>query len=167
MSVLSREQIRLLLGADPPLATGLPDSDEQVQPCGLDCTLRAVYRMSGMGRLGIRDRTIPPRVQMPFAADGWRHLDPGAYILTINEIVRMPLGLMTLARPRSSLLRCGAILHTAVGDPGYVGRSEVLLVVINPAGIDMERNARFMQLVFFTLDQPTKVGYDGYYQEEG
>ena len=49
---------------------------------------------------------------------------------------------------------------------GYRGRSTALLIVENPAGMRIERAARLMQLVFFTLDAPTARGYDGTYQNE-
>ena len=72
---------------------------------------------------------------------------------------------MALATPRSSLLRCGVTVNTAVWDTGYSGRSQSLLVVYNPRGIRLEKNARIVQLVFFTLDRETE-GYRGAYQGE-
>ena len=60
----------------------------------------------------------------------------------------------------------GASLGTAVWDAGYVGRSTALLVVENSLGIRIERDARLMQLVFFTLTAPTERGYEGTYQGE-
>ncbi|MBI3743598.1 MAG: deoxyuridine 5'-triphosphate nucleotidohydrolase, partial [Chloroflexi bacterium] len=71
-----------------------------------------------------------------------------------------------LGRTRSSLLRCGAALHTAVWDAGYSGRSESLMVVYNPAGFTLEHNARIMQLVFFALAQEVHEGYRGVYKGE-
>ena len=72
---------------------------------------------------------------------------------------------MALGLSRSSLLRCGASLHTAVWDAGYSGRSESLLVVYNPQGLDLEKNARVLQLVFSTLTGESQ-GYTGGYQGE-
>jgi dUTP pyrophosphatase len=60
----------------------------------------------------------------------------------------------------------GAVLGTAVWDAGYRGRSTALLIVANPDGMRLERTARVLQLVFFTLDAPTVRGYDGTYQGE-
>jgi dUTP pyrophosphatase len=73
---------------------------------------------------------------------------------------------MALGRPRSSLCRLGATLATAVWDAGYRGRSTAMLIVENPAGMRIERAARLLQLVFFTLDVATARGYDGEYQDE-
>jgi len=72
---------------------------------------------------------------------------------------------MALARPRSSLLRCGVTVNTAVWDAGYSGRSQSLMVVYNPQGFRVQRNARVVQLVFLRLTQETE-GYRGVYQEE-
>ena len=72
---------------------------------------------------------------------------------------------MDLARPRSSLLRCGVTVGTAVWDAGYSGRSQSLMVIYNPQGIRLQKNARIIQLVFFQLTQETE-GYRGIYQGE-
>jgi dUTP pyrophosphatase len=71
-----------------------------------------------------------------------------------------------LARPRSTLLRCGASLETALWDPGYRGRSQSLLVVHNQSGLRLKRNARLMQLVFMRLDRAAEKAYAGIYQGE-
>ena len=73
---------------------------------------------------------------------------------------------MALGRPRSSLTRSGATIHTAVWDAGYSGRSTSLLVVHSPAGFRLQRDARVMQLVFFSLARATTSGYAGAYQHE-
>jgi dUTP pyrophosphatase len=73
---------------------------------------------------------------------------------------------MALGRPRSSLCRCGVSLVTAVWDAGYRGRSTALLHVVNPAGFTVERDARLLQLVFFTLNAATEFGYAGVYHGE-
>ena len=93
------------------------------------------------------------------------HLNPGSYSIIFNEIVHLPKDIMALGLSRSSLLRCGASLHTAVWDAGYSGRSESLLVVHNPLGLDLEKDARVLQLVFSKLTG-TSQGYQGRYQGE-
>ena len=72
---------------------------------------------------------------------------------------------MALARPRSSLLRCGVSVGTAVWDAGYSGRSQSLLVVYNTRGFRVQKNARIVQLVFLWLSRET-TGYQGVYQHE-
>jgi len=70
-----------------------------------------------------------------------------------------------LARPRSSLLRCGVTVGTAVWDAGYNGRSQSMLVVYHPQGFRLQKNARVTQLVFMTVTGDTE-GYRGTYQRE-
>jgi len=71
-----------------------------------------------------------------------------------------------LGRPRSSLNRCGVSIHSAVWDAGYSGRSQSLLVVYNPLGFRLHRNARLLQLVFFYTSGGVGKGYSGQYQNE-
>ena len=78
-------------------------------------------------------------------------LMPGSYIITYNEIVHIPTNLMALARPRSSLLRCGVNIGTAVWDAGYSGRSQSLMLVYNSQGFRVQKNARVAQLIFMPL----------------
>ena len=73
---------------------------------------------------------------------------------------------IALARPRSSLLRSGAAVHTAVWDAGYQGRSQALLVVYHPGGYRVQRDARLMQLVFFRMETAASRGYQGRFQAE-
>jgi dUTP pyrophosphatase len=72
---------------------------------------------------------------------------------------------MAFGRPRSSLLRCGAAIHTAVWDAGYRGRSEALLVVVAHEGVRLAPGARVLQLVFVRLEAATRA-YSGAYQGE-
>lgn len=169
--VLNRDAIAGLIDSDPALVADYIDLGLQLQPNGFDLTLRWVGNYTGditPGSIGVSDanRKLPNTVDEPFDDDGWVLLCPGPYLITFNEIVNIPLQLMALARPRSSLLRSGVAIHTAVWDGGYSGRSQALLTVHNPAGFWLERNARVAQLVFFPLAAPDSEGYVGRYRNE-
>jgi len=166
--VLSRDQLRQMINADPPLIAGYLDLDAQLQPNGFDLTLESIARHDGAGTIGCSnsDRVLPELIAAPFDDAGWATLTRGIYHITYNETVSLPNDLMALGRPRSSLARSGVSIHTAVWDAGYSGRSTSLLHVINPAGFRVERNARVAQLVFFTLSHPAGEGYSGIYQHE-
>lgn len=167
--VLSREQLhRLILDERRPLVTELVDLDNQLQPNGLDLTLREISRYDGLGSIGAAsaDRALPALVVVPFNDDGWAELSPGAYHILYNEVVHLPPDLMALGRPRSSLTRSGVAIHTAVWDAGYSGRSTSLLTVHHDLGFRVQRDARVMQLVFLTLASATALGYQGRYQHE-
>lgn len=165
---LDRDAIGDLILADPPLVESYLSLAEQLQPNGLDLTLREVCGLGSAGYLG-RDagqRGLSTAEPLTFGADGWLELPGGPYLITFNEIVNLPLDLMALGRPRSSLLRCGVAVHTAVWDAGYRGRSQALLAVHHPLGYRVQQGARLIQLVFFRLARPVSGGYQGRFQGE-
>jgi dUTP pyrophosphatase len=167
-SVLSGDAIREAINASKPLLRDYPDLESQVQPNGFDLTLASVSRHGGGGAVGVSnvDRVLPDLEELAFDSNGWLDLAPGCYHIVYNEVVALPLNLMALGRPRSTLGRIGATIHTAVWDAGYEGRSTSLLAVLNPAGIRLQRNARVMQLVFMAIARPVQIGYSGIYQGE-
>jgi dUTP pyrophosphatase len=167
MSILSHDDLLALIHGHPPLVESYLDLDAQLQANGFDLSLRSVSGFVSAGRLSLdnKNRIVSQQNKLEFTADGDLHLPPGAYSITYNEVVHLPKNIMALGLPRSSLLRCGASLHTAVWDAGYSGRSESLLVVYNPLGLDLEKNARVLQLVFSTLTRESE-GYRGRYQGE-
>ena len=167
MSVLTRAEIEAYIKLKPPLVEGYVNLAEQLQPNGIDLTLREIAGLTSAGQIGASNsvRVLSDTIPLAFTGDGFITLSPGCYLITYNEIVNVPVEVTALGRPRSSLLRSGADIGTAVWDAGYCGRSQSLLIVHNPAGLRLERNARLMQLIFFRLDSTT-AGYDGNYQQE-
>ncbi len=167
MSVLSGKDIRNLIERDPPLVEGWLDLDEQVQANGFDLTLRDIAVPQTMGHIPAAggQRVISDVSPLVFDGLGSIELLAGTYIITYNEIVHLPKDIMALGRPRSSLLRCGVTVGTAVWDAGYEGRSQSLLVVYNYRGFRVQKNARITQLVFFRLTGESE-GYNGFFQGE-
>lgn len=167
-TVLDRDSITSLISGDPPLVEAYLSLSQQLQPNGFDLTLRDVSRLTSPGAMG-RDseqRELSGNEALDFDQEGWLQLSPGPYLVTFNEIVALPLDLMALGRPRSSLLRSGVSIHTAVWDAGYRGRSQALLVAQHPLGYRIQQGARLLQLVFFRLARPASQGYQGKYLEE-
>jgi dUTP pyrophosphatase len=156
-----------LLKQEPPLVESYLDLDEQVQPNGIDLTLREVALLESSGKIAVKntERQLPGLAPLVFDGLGFIDLIPGIYLITYNEIVHLPNNVMALARPRSSLLRCGVTVGTAVWDAGYCGRSQSLMVVYNSQGFRLQKNARLVQLVFLWLSGETE-GYQGAYQNE-
>jgi dUTP pyrophosphatase len=167
MPVLSSKDIRRLLKRDPPLIEGWINLDEQVQANGFDLTLRDVAVMETAGKIMAANtrRELSALSPLPYDAQDCLDLAAGIYMITYNEIVHLPKNIMALGRPRSSLLRCGVNVGTAVWDAGYEGRSQSLLIVHNPRGFRVQKNARVMQLVFLELTGESE-GYQGIYQGE-
>lgn len=165
-SALAAAQLLDLLKQSPPLVEGLQDPVLQVQPNGVELTLRLVQRFVGKGCLDFtnRERILAKVADVQLDQD-YYDLPPGPYLVMFNEILHLPLNAIAIGKPRSSLLRMGASLETALWDAGYNGRSQSLLVVHNPAGIRLYRSARLAQLIFFWLEQAT-TPYTGIYQNE-
>ena len=150
----------------------------QFQPCGIDITLKEVYRFKSPGVIDFdnKERKISDVEPIPFdggaegAAGGSTAdrvmLKPGAYKVIFNEYVRIPKNVAGLCLPRSSLLRCGVTLECAVWDPGYEGRSEALLVVRNEHGVNLKKNAKIGQMIFIRLAEDAKTLYSGQYKGE-
>jgi dUTP pyrophosphatase len=143
-------------------------SREHVQPNGVDLSLDAVWRFVDAGVVGRsnNDRRLSTRDEVAFDADDWLNLDFGAYGVRYAEWVTLPADCSALVFPRSSLLRMGLHVPTAVWDAGYAGRGEGLLIVTNPHGVRLQRGARIVQLVVFGLREPAETGYAGTYQHE-
>lgn len=167
--VLSREQILALLEQDPPILEDLVDVEQQVQPNGVDLTLDTVSGFNGPGTLTMdnANRRLPGTQPYPFDPDQQVYLSPGCYEVRFTETINLPNDVMAYTRPRSSLLRSGVALHTAVWDAGYSGRGVALLVVYNSHGFRMEHNARIAQMVFHGMGSATADGYSGVYAGEG
>ncbi len=142
--------------------------DEQFQPAGVDLSVESVWAFEEAGGIDLdnKKRKLPKTKALAFAPDGSLHLPPGAYKIIFNETVSIPADCAAMARSRSSLLRMGAAVQTALWDPGYKGRSEALLVVSNSHGLTLQRDARVAQLVFIRIERADGEVYGGRYQGE-
>ena len=150
------------------LVESMIDPETQTQMCGLELTLQKIERFITAGAVAFdnKERRLPETEIVNFDEMGWIELSAGAYLVTFNEVVNIPGNVAAIARARSTLLRCGATLETALWDPGYRGRSQSLLVVYNPLGLRLKKNARLMQLVFLRLEKEAEKLYSGKYQGE-
>ena len=166
--MLDRGSILNLVQNSPSLLTGYPALHQQLQPNGFDLTLGQVARLVSAGYMGAGpdQRGLSDAEPLDFDREGWLHLATGSYLVTFNEVVELPLDLMALGRPRSSLLRSGVGIHTSVWDAGYRGRSQALLTVYNPDGYRVQKDARLLQLIFFRLEQSLTRGYRGRFLDE-
>jgi len=125
------------------LITHYKNLETQLQPTGFDLTLHHIETYTGPGTADYtnRERVTAPTTPLEPDPQGWYSLPPGPYKVVYNETVNMPLDLAALARTRSTLLRNGVAIATAVWDPGIA------------------------QLIFFKTDEVEK-GYSGAYQNE-
>jgi len=166
--MLSHEELVSLVNNKSPLVEQMIDPDIQIQPNGIELTLQKIELHENSGAIAFdnSERKLPQTKNLDFDSEGWLHLPKGSYKIMFNEIVNIPKNIAAIAKPRSSLLRCGVTVETAVWDAGYSGRSESLLVVYNENGFTIKKNARVLQLLFFRLGEEVGEGYSGIYQNE-
>ena len=155
------------------LKSKYPDFDNDARtPNGLDLRLGNVYKIEGK-YLKLYDdvKEIGKLIKVkPFLEEinhrsVYKIYPKQAYIFETDRQIKIAEDCMQLYRPRSSLLRCGVALHTAVGDVGYNGRLQFLCYNYTDNIFYIEQGARFAQLI----DIPVKgasISYDGDYQEE-
>jgi len=140
-----------------------PTTPAQVQPNGVDLTVEAVFEQTGAGHVGRDGKEIGDREAVePSGEPPTYTLDPGGYVVRYGETIQIPAGHVGFLYPRSSLLRNGCMLDTAVWDAGYEGKGEGLLEVYHE--VTIERDARVAQLVLAEADHADS--YDGSYQGE-
>jgi len=171
--ILSKESILELINGDMPLIEDITDLSEQLQPNSFDMSVKSIYRFKNSGKLGFYnvDRTLPdmkelkPSVWSMFSSKQYYRLKKGCYIVKLKEKVNLPKDVMALTKPRSSLMRSGCDINSAVWDAGYSGNGSVLLDVKNDDGFKMGLNARICQMIFIKLTGETE-GYKGIYQNE-
>ncbi len=131
---------------------------------GLKLHVYRVYEFVSDGALLRNERSIPEYREVPSDNDTYI-LGKGAYIVRYKEYVRIPKNMIALTIPRSSLLRMGATIHTAVWDSGYEGQGIGLLVVFNEHGIRLSKGTHVAQLVFFKV-LGESLTYEGIYKGE-
>ncbi len=163
--VLTGNEIKELISKNN-LVENFIDQNVQVTPNGFDMTVREIHKINSEGAVDFSNekRKLSETEVIEFV-DDFVFLEKGSYKIVYNEIVNIPKNLIAFGRPRSTLLRCGANVGTAVWDRGYSGRSESLLTVNNPKGIKIYKNARVLQLVFMRTLTDESV-YKGIFLKE-
>ena len=151
--------------------------NKDYQPSGLDLRVGEVFVLDESDEmLGIynNQKTLPNhiRYEPEIVCDegkeiqGWRLKPNRPYIFQVQDQIRIGDHNAQFYLPRSTLLRAGVNVYTALGDLGYNGHLSFLVInhnYLNPFFI--EKGERFAQLVDFEV-QGGKEGYQGDYQEE-
>jgi len=141
------------------------DANVQTQIAGFDLTAKDIMQLEDGGIIDFDNskRHIPNHKEIEPEKDKWI-LQPGGYLVRYNEVVQVPLDTIGIVLPRSTLMRIGATLCSAVWDPGYKGRGIGLLIV--NAQLTIHVGARIAQIVFIKTQNKLEDGYSGTYQNE-
>lgn len=140
--------------------------DGSLQPNGIDLSLNKIYFFKNCGVIPKEGRTQTPLLEEVNSSGKSYYLSRGEYIVSINESIELDLETAALIFQRSSLTRCGAVIHSSIWDAGFKGENLTLLLIVeNSYGIVIEENARIAQICFFKLDKITEEGYNGQWQK--
>jgi dUTP pyrophosphatase len=139
-----------------------PDFKELVQPSGIDLKIDEVYQQKGPGSLIDNEKNLPEihRLEPPLYT-----LKPKtSYLVTVDRKIKIPKGYSMLYLPRSTLLRSFITIHTALGDPGFYGTLQFLLVNQGEFPYTLKQGERIAQGVVFLVEGSGE--YQGSYQEK-
>jgi deoxycytidine triphosphate deaminase len=138
--------------------------EDNIQPSGVDIRVKAIYRLKNGGYLGVQNRKTPDIEVISKEVGKKVILNPNEFVLVETmEKVNMPNDISAIILPRSSLFRCGASLHTAVVDPGYIGTLTFGMKNLSEFPFEIEIGSKIGQIVFEEVKGNTKL-YNGKYQ---
>jgi len=142
--------------------------DKQYQINGIDLRVHKIYKFVSFSSFFSDEVKLPSLEEVKIESLEGREvfvLDKGAYLIEFFETIEVPNNAVGICFPRSSLLRSGCDLRTALWDSGYKGKSRALLVVYNP--IIIEKGSRVAQIIFIRTEKSVERSYSGQYQLEG
>lgn len=156
-----------------------PDRDESdYQPSGLDLRLGNVFYLNaekdivyglidGEKILPEHEKVKPTLLQVredDYVA-GWNFIPNQPYICQVKNQIKIGENNAQFYLPRSTLLRAGVNVYTALGDLGYNGHLSFLVINHGPRPFFIQEGERFAQLIDFEVKGGSE-SYDGDYQEE-
>ncbi len=156
--ILSGEHVKAIISS-------ALDKSVQEQPASFDLTVGGIASLEGTAALDFdnSERVLPKEKELTPNEDGWFVIQPGSYLVSYGEAVAIPENAAGIVLPRSSLMRMGATVISALWDPGYSGRGKGLLIASHP--LKLKKRARVAQLVLFRTEG-VNTQYSGQYQHE-
>ena len=167
----STEIKRLIL--EKSMIKGYRNLDEQLQPNGFDLTVEKIEYFTTDGSVWRQGKRLPLMKSLDdkgewFGYDEndeqWR-LPRGEYLITFNEEINLPKDIAAISMQRSTVMRCGAMTIVGSWDAGYNGKGCNLLIVANPEGFIIDKDARVVQMHFIPISGGNHC-YNGNYQGE-
>lgn len=156
--ILTAKEIKSLI--DPPvqMVTGIKNLKVQLQPVGLDLTLKKIMIVPTheYGDVAFHTKQLPKKLHLTH-----KQMVPGRpYILICNETFNIPNFITVKVYPRSTLTRMGCMFTSALADPGY--RGQLHFVMIPGCRVQLLPDARFAQAIF--MKHARTFPYNGHYQ---
>lgn len=141
-----------------------PEYSDTIQPSGIDLRMDKLYRQVGSGSLIDNEKNLPEIEELESVDDIYTLEPKTAYSVTIEGKIEIPTGYTMLYLPRSTLLRSFISVHTAVGDPGFYGTLQFMIVNNGQYPYKIKKGERIAQAVVFPVEGSGK--YNGSYQEK-
>lgn len=154
-------------------------NEKDYQPSGMDLRLGNIYSLDDKNDssfFGLIDgkKFLPKHIEIKSGIlkteegkdiPGW-FLQPNIpYICEVQEQIKIGENNAQFYLPRSTLLRAGVNVYTALGDLGYNGHLSFLVINHGSRPFFIEKGERFAQLVDFEVKGGSE-SYDGDYQEK-
>ena len=139
-----------------------PEYSDTIQPSGIDLRMDKIYRQVGSGSLIDNEKNLPEIEELESVDDIYTLEPKTAYSVTIEGKIEIPTGYTMLYLPRSTLLRSFISVHTAVGDPGFYGTLQFMIVNNGQYPYKIKKGERIAQAVVFPVEGSGK--YNGSYQ---
>lgn len=134
---------------------------------GFDLRLGKVFRLKGRGFLGVDERETPAAelvAEFNPAKSSSIVIKPGEYFLTESvEKFNIPLNLLAIIKPRTTLHRSGILTRVSIVDPGYKGTVHPAVFNAGPVEVEIELGARYINVMFFEVKGET-AHYRGQWQ---
>ena len=124
------------------------DEINEVQQQGVYVRIESINFVSSRGFIPKEGKTKLPQYNAVHEADAVTSyvLNPGYYEVTFMEGCNIPNNCILYFKTRSSLVRCGAIVHSGQFDAGFKSKKMgAFLHVILP--IEIEKGARIAQAI--------------------
>lgn len=146
--------------------------EENIQSSGMDLNLGNVYELKHFDEeiycLGKNEKCLPKHITvLPEKIEDkymWKLLPHTPYILEVKEQIDIQDSAQ-IYFPRSTLLRAGIDVMTALGDKGYSGTLSFLAYNYNDVPFYLEIGVRFAQLIDCEVSD-SSISYDGSYQND-
>ena len=176
MTVLSNRLI-LKLNNKYKIIENLSEREKQnPEGVGFDLRVGSVYKLEGVGYLGVKSRKTPNVTKIADINDGHKSLliNPGDYYLIQTiESVNLPSNKVYIEEigkdvyitafifPRTTLFRSGILLLASKVDPGYSGKLTFALTNISKSPFELELGSRIANIVFLATVGEIYRPYEG------
>ena len=132
-------------------------------PAGIDLQVESISRIVGMGFIPEHGKTqLPTYEPLAWGEDGCLILQPGMHEVIFKQGCNFPNNVIGKITHRSSVLRSGGNLTSAIFDSGFhTDKMGSFMQVVIP--LKIERGARLAQINCYRTEQPAEL-YNGQWQ---